>query len=162
MKTHEAMMETVIDAIKKHGFDCIRDHNGEGRVRLFAYNLNEKKIFLSYPDIIVTKDNKVKFIIEVKFKKDNTPKAIMGIIHSTNLSTHYKYKDKEEKLNKPALIIVLDDDLVDKDKKRARKPFQIEFIKEHLDTKQFKNQFKNLSDVTIWSETEFTENFNDK
>ena len=128
--------------------DVRTSHERSGKVPLYC----EKKSFSTFTsdvDILVIKEGKVRYIIEIQ--DSIRPKDIIGIGGAINISTIYADRKETYRLKDVILFII-----TKQHRKGSKKEEQMRLIEE-----RFKLTAGCLKGFTICTETEFEEIFED-
>lgn len=120
---HKQIREKLIAKYKSKGFQIESSHENQ-KLPLF-YDEVRRENWLSDADIIVIKDGKITEIIEVQ--ENITPKAIIGIIATTNLANLCKINGTNHELKEVVLRIIIKEQ-----KEKSMKNEQFKLIKDIL------------------------------
>ncbi len=120
---HEKTRNELIEKYSKEGYKVASSHSGD-KIFLFKDSLKRENC-LSDVDLVLLKDNKVVTLIEIQ--QSLRPKELIGIISATNLTNKCQIDNNEYLLSDVSLIIV-----VNKQKEKSRKQYQLDVIKNNL------------------------------
>ncbi len=153
--THKKIQEDISNIIKKENIEVHCSHGKDGGDIKFFRKINEKKIDLARPDILLIrkKDNHV-LIIEIELR--NYPKHLMGVACAICLSGNCIHKGENINIEKKSLLLVLDSNNVCKGD--SGKSDQIKELKALIrKTLNFKNFYittdkKSVHVINAWAD----------
>jgi len=98
-------------------------HDDRGDIKFFM-KVDERRIDLAEPDILVKKDDRI-LIVEIELS--TSPKHLLGVAFAIDSSEQGEYNKQPIDVKKKSLLLVLDSSSVCK--KGSRKPRQLQEVK---------------------------------